>query len=73
MVKKVIAVDAGEEEKGAACDSRGQRGAYKHFTPKKRFLLGKGHCSHSLPMAVNLALLDSVKGSYIALLSCLSY
>ena len=31
------------------------------------------NCSHSLPMAVNLVLSNSVKGSYVALLSCLSY
>ena len=30
-------------------------------------------CSHSSPMAVNLSLLDSVKGSYVALLGCPSY
>ena len=73
--KKVIAVNAGKE-KGTACSSHGQRGAYEHFTPKERARIGKRaseHCSHSSPMAVNLALLDSVKGSYVALLSCLSY
>ena len=37
-----------------------------HFTPKEKAHIGKRaseHCSHSSPMAVNLALLDSVKGS----------
>ena len=74
-VKKVIAVNAGEE-KGTACSSHGQRRVYEHFTPKERARIGKRaseHCSHSSPMAVNLALLDSVKGSYVALLGCLSY
>ena len=74
-VKKVIAVDVGKE-KGTACSSHGQHRAYEHFTPKERVRIGKRaleHCSHSLPMAVNLVLLDSVKGSYVALLGCLSY
>ena len=74
-VKKIIAIDAGEE-KGTACSSHGQHGVYEHFTPKERARIGKRaseHGSHSSPMAVNPALLDSVKGSYIALFGCLSY
>ena len=62
--KKVIAIDLGKE-KGTACSSHGQCGAYEHFTPKEKARIRKRaleHYSHSSPMAVNLTLLDSVKG-----------
>ena len=36
-VKKVISTNEGEED--TACSS--QRGAYEHFTPRKRLVVGK--------------------------------
>ena len=51
-VKKVIAVDAGKEEKGTACSSHGQRGAYEHFTPKEKAHVGKRASEHGVTATV---------------------
>ena len=51
-VKKVIAVDAGEEEKGTARSSHGQRGEYEHFTPKEKARIGKRASEHGVTATV---------------------
>ena len=52
-MKKVIAVDASEEEKGNACSSHGQRRAYEHFTPKEKAHIGKRASEHSVTATVH--------------------
>ena len=52
-VKKVIAVDAGKEEKGTACSSHGQCRAYEHFTPKKKAHVGKRTLEHGVTATVH--------------------
>ena len=51
-VKKVIPVDAGEEEKGTARSSHGQRGEYEHFTPKEKARIGERASEHGVTATV---------------------
>jgi len=45
-VKKVLDIDTGPRAKNAACSSR--RGAYEHFTPKKKARIGKRAAEHGI-------------------------